>query len=200
MTRKAPKSYAAIYDAIFSRIAQGQYRPIHRIGIATLAQALGVSTTPVREALRQLAGRDLVVERHREGFYLAPLNARAIISLYRAHELWMDRALQLHPVNGHRAGRHRSLWRLFDNRAAATGDAAIISIRRYVDDRLAVLRRHEATILADMGERAHALADALTQDDPAMARDISHAFHERCRDVADQLANAFEGQGHVPRI
>ncbi len=154
----------------------------------------------MREALRQLAGRDLVVERHREGFYLAPLNARAIISLYRAHELWMDRALQLHPVNGHRAGRHRSLWRLFDNRAAATGDAAIISIRRYVDDRLAVLRRHEATILADMGERAHALADALTQDDPAMARDISHAFHERCRDVADQLANAFEGQGHVPRI
>ena len=200
MTRKAPKSYAAIYDAIFSRIVQGQYRPIHRIGIATLAQALGVSTTPVREALRQLAGRDLVVERHREGFYLAPLNARAIISLYRAHELWMDRALQLHPVNGHRAGRHRSPWRLFDNRAAATGDAAIISIRRYVDDRLAVLRRHEATILADMGERAHALADALTQDDPAMARDISHAFHERCRDVADQLANAFEGQGHVPRI
>lgn len=200
MTRKAPKSYAAIYDAIFGRIAQGQYRPIHRIGITTLAQALGVSTTPVREALRQLAGRDLVVERHREGFYLAPLNARAITSLYTAHELWMDRALQLRPAGGHRAGRQRSLWRLFDNRAAATGDAAIISIRRYVDDRLAVLRRHEATILADMGERAQLFADALTRDDPAMARDISHAIHARCRNVAGQLANAFEGQGNVPRI
>ena len=60
MTRKAPKSYAAIYDAIFSRIVQGQYRPIHRIGIATLAQALGVSTTPVREALQRLEEDGLV--------------------------------------------------------------------------------------------------------------------------------------------
>jgi len=195
MKRKAPKSYAAIYDAIFSRIAQGQYRPIHRIGITALAQTLGVSTTPVREALRQLAGRDLIVERHREGFYLAPLNARAIISLYNAHEYWMDRALQLSPALAIKPGRHRSLWRSFDNRAAVTGDAAVISVRRYVDDRLAVLRRHEAAALPDIGERANAFAQALADDDPPTARGISRAFHEQCKKMAGQLANAFEGQG-----
>ena len=194
MKRTAPKSYTAIYDAIFNRIARGQFRPIHRIGIASLAQALGVSTTPVREALRQLAGRDLVVERHREGFYLAPLNARSIVSLYDAHEYWMDRALQLSPPHATRTGRHRSLWRSFDSRAAATGDLAIVSIRRYVDDRLAVLRRHEAAMLADIGDRAAAFAEALDQDSPTVARVISHDFHERCRQMAGRLANAFESQ------
>ncbi|MFX4083471.1 GntR family transcriptional regulator [Sphingobium yanoikuyae] len=198
MKRTAPKSYTAIYDAIFSRIVQGQFRPIHRIGITSLAQALGVSTTPVREALRQLAGRDLVVERHREGFYLAPLNARAIVSLYDAHEYWMDRALQHALCGVVRAGRHRSLWRSFDSRAAATSDVAIMSIRRYLDDRLAVVRRHESAMLSNMGERAMAFAEALARDDPSVARDLSHSFHEDCRQMAGQLASAFEGQGHGP--
>lgn len=195
MERKAQKSYAAIYAATFSRIAQGHYRPTHRIAIAELASSLGVSTTPVREALRQLAGRDLVVERHREGFYLAPLSARAVANLYCAHQNWMNRILDIAPRPGSKNSRQRSLWRLFDSRAAQTGDIAIIAVRRYLDDRLAVLRRHEGMATGDMVERAGAFYQALRERDAATAQAISRDFHERCRARADQIATAFESQG-----
>jgi DNA-binding FadR family transcriptional regulator len=192
MERKAPQSYAAIHAAVFDRIVQGHYRPTHRIGIAALAETLGVSTTPVREALRQLAGRDLVVERHREGFYLAPLNARAIVSLYRAHGHWMDRALAL-LRGGSQVGRqYRNLWRLFDAAATHSSDVALIAVRRYLDDRLIVLRRYEAQAVGDFAERGGLLAQALAAQDFAAAQAISAAFHERCAERADQLASGFD--------
>lgn len=200
MKRTAPTSYLTIYDAIFSRIAQGHYRPVHRIGITALAQSLGVSTTPVREALRQLAGRDVVLERHREGFYLAPLNARAIISLYAAHELWMDRVLQMPTHIPMKRGRHRSLWRLFESRTAATGDPITISIRRYLDDRLLVLRRHEGAAHLHPDAHARDFAEALANEDAQAARAINREFHRKCRAAAGQLADTYEGHGQIRQI
>jgi len=192
MERRAPLSYTEIHAAIFDRIRQGHYRPTHRIAIAALAQALGVSTTPVREGLRQLAGRDIVVERHREGFYLAPLNARAITSLYEAHGHWMDRALLLLGAR-HLANRQlRNLWRLFDAVATQSGDPALIAVRRYLDDRLAVVRRHETHRLGDVADRGSALAQALGERDIEAARGICRAFHVRCAAQAAALAAAFD--------
>lgn len=200
MKRPAQTSYLNIYDAIFGRIAQGHYRPVHRIGITALAQSLGVSTTPVREALRQLAGRDVVVERHREGFYLAPLNARAIVSLYAAHELWMDRALQMPTHRPMKRGRHRSLWHLFESRTAATGDPIIISVRRYLDDRLLVLRKHERAAHLDPDTHARGFAEALADEDTQAAHAINREFHQKCKEAAGQLADAHEGHGQSRQI
>ncbi len=194
MERRAPLSYAEIHAAIFGRIMQGHYRPTHRIGIAALAQALGVSTTPVREALRQLAGRDIVVERHREGFYLAPLNPRAIMSLYDAHGHWMNRALDLFGAHNAPNRPLRNLWRLFDSVAAQSGDLALVAVRRYLDDRLAVLRRHEIHMVADLAYRGSALAQALGDRDIEAARSICRAFHTQCAAMADALASAFYPQ------
>jgi DNA-binding GntR family transcriptional regulator len=195
MDRKSQASFGAVHAAIFGRIAQGQYRPTRRIGVAELAEMLGVSTTPVREALRHLAGRDLVVERHREGFYLAPLGAQAIASLYAAHDTAMDRALAAGAGRG-RTGRHgpRSLWRLFETSASLTGDYALVAVRRYLDDRLAVLRRQEAMLLGDLATRAIAFGQALAAQDVIGARAVSKAFHKACIQDAESLASAFDPQ------
>lgn len=195
MERKGPLSYAEIHAAIFGRIKQGRYRPTHRVGIAALAQTLGVSTTPVREALRQLAGRDLIVERHREGFYLAPLNARMIAGLYDAHGLWMERVLATTCDQGAANRQVRNLWRLFDAIAAQSGDMALIALRRYLDDRLAALRRHEAQLLGDLAKRGSELAQALRDRDLEAAQRICRAFHTDCAAQADALAFAFDLPG-----
>lgn len=193
MTRKAPMPYAAIYAAVLGRIVQGHYRPTHRVGIADLAGSLGVSTTPVREALRQLAGRDIIVERHREGFYLAPLRARTIASLYQAHQHWMDQLLGLSVPQGLAGRPLRNLWRLFDACASQAGDPALSAVRRYLDDRLIVLRGHEAQLLGDMGARGTTFAQALAEQDLPAARRISADFHADCAASADRLAQGFDG-------
>lgn len=195
MDRKSRISYADVHTAIFNRLVQGHYRPTRRIGIAELAQVLRVSTTPVREALRQLVGRDLMVERHREGFYLAPLSARAISSLYRAHGDWMIKVLKDAGQRTVPGGQLRSMWRLFDASAVRTEDVAMIAVRRYLDARLAVLRRHEPGVLGDMSDRSAALVQALAREDVAAALTITDAFHQDCAASAERLAAAFDPAG-----
>ena len=194
MERKTPVSFSAVYSEIVGRVAQGRYRAARRIEIATLAQSLGVSTTPVREALRQLAGRDVVVDRHREGFYLAPLNRKAIASLYGAHEHWMERILAHSTWAGSGGSRPVNIWRLFELCAVGTGDVAMVAVRRYLDNRLMVLRRFENAIVGNANARALAFARAITARDEAGALEVSHGFHQCCVAQAEQLAAALDLQ------
>jgi DNA-binding GntR family transcriptional regulator len=192
MNRKTLVNFDAVHAAIFARIVQGHYRPSRRIGVAELAVTLGVSTTPVREALRHLAGRDVVVERHREGFYLAPLSARAIGSLYAAHGAAVDLTLVSMTARPPTKGPSRNLWRLFEASATMTSDFALIAVRRYLDDRLAVLRRPESTLLGDLSDRAVHFGRALAARDADSARAMARAFHEACASQAERLAIAFD--------
>lgn len=190
MEHKTRMPYEAVYAAVTARIVQGHYRPTHRIGIAALAESLSVSTTPVREALRQLAGRDIIVERHREGFYLAPLTARLIAGLYGAHGHWMQQILATGPSLRLGERHRRGLWRAFDMVADRSGDAAMSAVRRYLDDRLLVLRRHEALAIGDLAATGGLFAQAVAQGEHDRARVISDAFHMQCAQEAQRLAEA----------
>jgi DNA-binding GntR family transcriptional regulator len=61
-----------VYDAIRERILSGAYGPGFRIVIDTLAEEFGVSTLPVREAVRRLEAEGLVVYRPNAGARVAP--------------------------------------------------------------------------------------------------------------------------------
>lgn len=60
------------------QVVSGRCRPGEPIVIQAEAQRLGVSTTPVREALSWLCGEGLV-ERARSGGYFAPALTTAIL-------------------------------------------------------------------------------------------------------------------------
>jgi DNA-binding GntR family transcriptional regulator len=61
------------YDQIRALILGGDVPPGTRLGQVDLAQRLGVSRTPVREALRRLAGEGLVDFEDQRGFRVAAL-------------------------------------------------------------------------------------------------------------------------------
>ena len=72
-----------VYSAIFARIMSGEIGPGGRIGVDALARQLGVSQTPIREALGRLEAEGLVVKTHLVGYSVAPqLSARQLAELY----------------------------------------------------------------------------------------------------------------------
>jgi len=61
-----------VHSAIFSRIMALEIVPGARISVDALARELGVSQTPIREALTRLESEGLVVKTHLVGYSAAP--------------------------------------------------------------------------------------------------------------------------------
>jgi DNA-binding GntR family transcriptional regulator len=68
-TNLAAQAHEAIVEAIFDR----QLEPGARLSIEEVAKRLGMSATPVREALARAAGQGLVTRESNRGFSITPL-------------------------------------------------------------------------------------------------------------------------------
>jgi DNA-binding GntR family transcriptional regulator len=64
-----------VFDELRARIASGRYPPGHRVVIASIAEELGVSALPVREAIRRLEAAGLVVFEPNTGARVTPADA-----------------------------------------------------------------------------------------------------------------------------
>ncbi len=70
-------------DALLS----GRYSAGDRMGVQQLAEAFGVSTMPVREALLTLTNEGLLEVLPRRGFRVAPMKLRDVEDAFRVHAL-----------------------------------------------------------------------------------------------------------------
>lgn len=71
-------------DSIADAIISGEFKPGFRLDEQMLAERFGVSRTPVREALRQLAATGLVESRPRRGSIVATLTPSRLDTLFGA--------------------------------------------------------------------------------------------------------------------
>ncbi len=78
----ADQAYALIADAI----VRGELKPNARIAEAALARQFQISRGPLREALRRLEGRGLVVVRPNAGARVVSLSAQDVKELYEIRE------------------------------------------------------------------------------------------------------------------
>ncbi|MEO5808413.1 GntR family transcriptional regulator [Devosia sp.] len=86
-----------VYEAIFSQLMALKIAPGSRITVDNLSRELGVSQTPIREALGRLEGEGLVRKTHLIGFSAAPqISAQQFAELYELR-------LQLEPNAARRA-------------------------------------------------------------------------------------------------
>jgi DNA-binding GntR family transcriptional regulator len=76
LLRRPPRLGEEVYNAIFARIMSLQIAPGGRITVDGLARELGVSQTPIREALARLESEGLVIKQHLIGFSAAPQLSR----------------------------------------------------------------------------------------------------------------------------
>lgn len=70
------------YEAIRGSIISGRLDPGERLIETDLAEDLGVSRAPIREAFRRLAEEQLVVERPRHGTYVREFAAKDFVDVY----------------------------------------------------------------------------------------------------------------------
>src|SRR5579862_3942577 len=78
---KHQSKHERAYALIRQRILDGVYGPGRRLVIDALAEELGISPVPVREAIRRLEAEGRVVYRHNVGARVAPTDERRHLRL-----------------------------------------------------------------------------------------------------------------------
>jgi DNA-binding transcriptional regulator YhcF (GntR family) len=99
-----------IFNSIREAIILGELKPGERLMEVQLAEKLGVSRTPIREAIRKLELEGLVVMIPRKGAYVADLTKKDIIDVLEVRAALDGLATQLaaERITDNRAGFERS--------------------------------------------------------------------------------------------
>jgi DNA-binding GntR family transcriptional regulator len=106
-----------VSDDLTRRIYSGELEPSSKISDVTLAEQLGVSRTPVREALNRLVLRGFLQSEAGKGFVVRPLVARDVLEGYPI--LWTLECLALRTSTGDPVARADRM----DALNARSGDA-----------------------------------------------------------------------------
>lgn len=83
-----------VYHAIKAHAIAYAFPPGRRIYLQPIADALGVSTTPVREALNRLVAEDLVIKAPRKGFVAISLSKENLLGYYELTRLLLVKELE----------------------------------------------------------------------------------------------------------
>ncbi len=84
---RPPSVVGLAYDAIRELIVSGSLAPGARVGQAEIAEQLGISRGPVREALRRLVGDGLVEFEVNRGFFVADFGLDVVLQRLEARTL-----------------------------------------------------------------------------------------------------------------
>lgn len=172
--------------------------PGQLLQIGTLAAELGVSTTPVREALTRLAAERLIVCAPRKGFFAKIPSEEEIRGLHRVNQTLLDAALEAWPCTDESGPDHPELpmnWRippgqdaqhlvrrtaeLFSCIAMRSGIAELTQVVHNISDRLHHPRLVECEIIDDTPEvlsKMCGLYAALNRED---LRTALRTYHEK---------------------
>ena len=209
-----------VYDELRRGLLLGEYPLIERLAEVSLAEALGASRTPVREALMRLEAEGLVLRRPQGGFYPRSPNLAGIRDLYelrrilelaalirpRQHGLRHDE-LALRSIHDEWADLAANppepdpgLVVLDENfhlrLAEAAGNRAIAEQLQVVADRIRVVRMqnfvHRERVAVTITQHV-AILDALIAGDPSTAVALMWAhLDEAMAQASGRAAQAIE--------
>ena len=182
------RSGAAVYDTIREMALEYRFRPGEKIIESDLAALLGVSRTPVREALNRLLTEGLIEFRRNYGFYCRKLNMEEVMTLAEA-VLDVELALLKHVAK--RASREElTALHEFSNGLAQTSAALPACERARGDEafhaRFADLSRNPvlASVSRNLNARIRFLRKIMMEEeaDKARAFKVQQAIVELIRE------------------
>lgn len=84
-----------VYEQLRDGILSGELRPGTRLRVAALAEKLGVSRSPIREAVQRLTQERLALEEPRRGAVVASISKEELVRLYELREVLEGLAARL---------------------------------------------------------------------------------------------------------
>jgi DNA-binding GntR family transcriptional regulator len=93
--RRPADSVSRAYAAIRAQVVDFRMKPGERVNEFQLAKHLGLSRTPVREALNRLASEGFLVLTPNRGFFFRPLDIAALVQFYEVRSVLERGSFQL---------------------------------------------------------------------------------------------------------
>lgn len=189
-----------VYDELKQRILNSVYRPGDRLEPAALADELGSSTTPVRDALHLLIGEHLLATRTGGGFFVPQIDEPALQDLYN----WAAQILLL-ALRDPEAGREPAgisstdtrgddiatlTAALFARIGVRSGNAEHLRALRSTNDRLHAARLAELSVLEGWREELDGIETAFNAGDLPRLRRAILAYHRRRHRAAAGVVRA----------
>lgn len=188
----------AVYERIKHWLLAQTLVPGQLLQIGVLADELGVSTTPVREALTRLAAERLIMSVPKRGFFARTPSEDDILGLYSVNQTILDAAVarwpekeaaQLPAAAGasvaeiplqERSAEQlaRQTEELFLQIATRSGVAEFAEIIRNMNDRLHHARVLECELVADVFAETERLAGLVAAQERAQLRPAIKTYHE----------------------
>lgn len=184
--------FASALRTLRDRVIAGAFSPGKPIIILDEAQALGLSTTPVREALAWLGGEGLIDRAPAGGYAGLRLDAAGLIGRYRLRLHCLEGGLQAadgRPRTGASA-TGADATRLFRHIVAGAADPVLIATYDRVQATIERFSAAEARILGDMPDALEDVAHLLACGHATKAAEAIHAFHARRISAAPLLTEA----------
>jgi len=198
-----------VYSNLKRELLSGRFAPAQQLNVHSLADEVGTSITPVRDALQRLVGERLVDVQHGGGFILRPLTEEGLRDLYLWHALIVRTAVRASsPGNGWRdllpvidalgpddsAGIASVTAELFYRIGERTDNFEHRSAIRSAGERLNAVRVHEVGIRERRSE-LRALWLVVGSGRETALRDAISSYHQRrirrlARTIGDYLASS----------
>lgn len=194
----------AVYERIKNWLLAQTLVPGQLLQIGVLADELGVSTTPVREALTRLVAERMIMSVPKRGFFARTPSEEDILGLYSVNQAILDAAVSRWPQQGEAGGKAageavmqisvqecnaeqlaRQTSELFLQIATRSGVGEFVDIIRNMNDRLHHARVLECELVQDVFVGLANVAELAAAQKQQQLRQALKTYHEeRLRLVA----------------
>jgi DNA-binding GntR family transcriptional regulator len=82
------------YATLKELIKSNHFRPLEQLQAAELSERLGMSATPVREALLRLFGEKLIIAGPQRGFFIKPIDHKELSGIYELCYMVLQHAIE----------------------------------------------------------------------------------------------------------
>lgn len=186
MKRNGNPSTPDAVSLLLRRIESGRFLPGERIFPKDIAQAMGGSPIPVREALCQLVGRGIVVEQRNKGFSIAPMNSATLRALYAAHARLMEATLERWNQDDPLPGRLNNPWRTFAAIVGQVDRNVLMGMQSYLAGRLMIARKFEKMWFAAKDADYH-IGETIRRGNFETATRSIREFHHECEISSESI-------------